>query len=90
MVYVGGEIPDITGLLLDDSIPEGPAQVMATPTDEILANSVLNSTVQVRVTSSPEVMGLSKLLVIVTIVGPGTACGHREMNFIQSDSLLNL
>ena len=74
-VYVGGEVPDITGILLDDSIPEGPVQVMATPTDETLARSVLNSTVQVRVTSTSEVMGLSKLLLIVTIAGSGTASG---------------
>ena len=72
-MYVGGEVPDITGMLVDDSIPEGPVQVMDTPTDEILANSVLNSTAQVRVTSTPEAMGLSKLLITVTIVALGTA-----------------
>ena len=77
-VYVGGEVPDITGILVDDSIPEGPVQVMVTPTDETLARSVLNSAVQVRVTSAPKVMGLSKLLLIVTIVGSGTASGGIE------------
>ena len=77
-VYVGGEVPDIAGILIDDSIPEGPIQVMFTLTDETLARSVLNSTVQVRVTSTPEVMGLSKLLLIVTIAGSGTASGGTE------------
>ena len=70
-VYVRGEFPDIIGMLVDDSIPEGPLQVMATPT----AKFVLNSTVHVRLTSTPKAMGLSPLLVTVTMVGSGTACG---------------
>ena len=81
-VYVGGEVPDITGTLVNDIIPEGPVQVMATPTDETLARSVLNSIAQVRVTSTPEAMGLSKLLVTVTIVGSGTASGQRETEYL--------
>ena len=72
-VYVGGKVPDITGILVDDSIPEGPVQVMATPIDETLAKSVLNSIVQVGMTSIPEMIGISMLLVTVTMVGPGTA-----------------
>ena len=71
-VYVGGEVLDIIGILLDDSVPEGPVQVMATVTDGTLAKFVLNSAVQVRVASTPEV---SKLLVTVTKAGPGTVCG---------------
>jgi hypothetical protein len=74
-VYVGGEVPDIMGILVDDSIPIGPVQVMATPTGDTPAKSVLNSTAQVRVTSAPEAMGLSKLLLTVTMVGAGTASG---------------
>ena len=82
LVYVGGEVPDITGILVDDSIPKGPVQVMTTPIDGTLARSVLNSTVHVRVTSKPEVMGLSKLLLTITIVGSGTASGQRETEYL--------
>ena len=82
VVYIGGEVPDIMGILLDDSIPDGPVHVMATSTDETLDKSALNATVHVRVTSSPEVMGLFKSLVIVTMVGSGTACGTHVGKYI--------
>lgn len=94
-VYVGRKVPDIIGILLDGSIPEGPVHVMATPIDETLANSVLNSTAQVRTTSIPEMMGLSMLLVTVTMVGPGTASAwayiiiEKWNTIIQPVSLLN-
>ena len=82
-VYIGGEVPDIMGILVDDIIPDGPCplHVMATPTDETLDKSAFNSTVHVRVTSSPEVTGLFKLLVIVTMVGSGTACGTQANEY---------
>lgn len=82
LVYIkGGELPDIIGILVDVSGPEGPVHVMATPTEETLDKSVLNSTVHVRVTSSPDETGLAGSLVTVTMVGSGTACActkHRE------------
>lgn len=89
-VYVGGDIPDIIGILVDDIIPEGPVHVMATPTDETLARSVFNSTAQVRVTLTPEAMGLSKLLVTVTMVGSDTACGMERCSIRFSSKLMIL
>ena len=79
LVYVGagGEFPDIMGILPDNCIPDGPVHVMATPTDETLDKSALSSTVHVRVTSTPEVMGLTGSLTTVTMVGSGTVYGAK-------------
>ena len=83
MVYIGGEVPDIMGILVDDSTPDGPVHVMATPTDETLDKSGFSSTVHVRVTLTPKAMGLFKLLVTVTMVGLGTAYGTQANEYIM-------
>ena len=70
------------GILPDNCIPDGPVHVMATPTDETLDKAALSSTVHVRVTSSPKVMGLFKSLVTVTMIGSGTACGTHVGKYI--------
>ena len=66
------------GTLPDICIPEGPIQVVVTLIDTILANSGLNSAVQVRVTLTPEVTGLAGLLAIFTMVGLGTVCVEED------------
>ena len=83
VVYIGGEVPDIMGILLDDSIPDGPVHVMTTPTDETLDKSAVSSAIHVRVTSSPKAMGLFKLLVTVAMVGLGTAYGTQANEYIM-------
>ena len=89
-VYIGGEVPDIMGILLYDNTPDGPIHVMATPTDETLDKSALSSTIHVRVTSSPKAMGLFKLLVTVAMVGLGTAYGTQANEYIMIQEVTNI
>ena len=68
---MGGEVPVIVGVL-PVSIPEGLVHTVVTLSDEILSNSAINKTVQVRVTLTPAVIMLTGSLVIPTETGSGT------------------